>query len=141
GGRVGVVVVRLVVVVEVVIVVVVVVAEVAATPKFQMLVLDVRTVSRMSPSARRVRSVTQGSGDAEPGAPVQSGTSVPSLNVWIVVSSSPVGTREASIWKTTTSGLPGVAAGALLSTCLGRAWKAGGGGCGARVSEECTRVG
>ena len=73
----------------------------AATPKFQLLAVEVRIVnSKSSPTAARLE--TQGSGTAvlEPG---QFSTWTPFLNSWMVFSVSP-GTIDWSMRNTSTNG-------------------------------------
>src|SRR5262249_48919762 len=87
--------------------------------KLQTLAVEVSTVIPRSPSGSIARSGAPGSGEAAS----QAGTSTPSLNTAMVCSFCPTGTIDESTRKTSTSGAPGVAAGAAMVTCSPRNWK------------------
>src|SRR3990172_12090723 len=96
-----------------------------ATPKFQRLGVDVRTViSRSSPII--CRPETQGSGEAVPGAPLQFGTATPFLNTVMALTSRPE-INDPSSRNLITRGLAGVASGAEMLTSWPRSWKPLGG--------------
>src|SRR4030042_1736406 len=91
---------------------------VSAIPNIQSDAVEVRTTIRASPLGRVVREATHGSGEATPGAPVQTGTSTPFLSTAIEDTSNPSGISEASRVKAITSGLAAVAFGAVVDTLV-----------------------